>query len=67
MSFQGGGGGGYGNPLDRDPKRVLNDVINGYVSLKSAEENYGVVIRTPEMKIDKAATSVLRQEMQEEV
>jgi N-methylhydantoinase B len=67
VSFQGGGGGGYGNPLDRDPKRVLNDVINGYVSLKSAEENYGVVIRTPEMKIDKAATSVLRQEMQEEV
>jgi len=67
VSFQGGGGGGYGNPLDRDPKRILNDVINGYVSLKSAEEDYGVVIRTPEMKIDKAATSVLRQEMQEEV
>ena len=63
VSFQGGGGGGYGNPLDRDPKRVLEDVINEYVSLTNAEQDYGVVIRTPEMVIDESATAALRQEM----
>jgi N-methylhydantoinase B len=65
VSFQVGGGGGYGKVLDRDPQRVLDDVINGYVSLKSAEEDYGVVIRTPAMAIDESATTRLRQKMRE--
>jgi N-methylhydantoinase B len=39
------GGGGYGNPLERDPQAVLDDVVNGYVSLEAAERDYGVVIR----------------------
>ncbi len=38
------GGGGYGNPLERDPQLVLNDVVNGYVSIESAKKDYGVVI-----------------------
>jgi N-methylhydantoinase B len=38
------GGGGLGNPLERDPLRVLNDVRNGYVSVEKALENYGVVL-----------------------
>ncbi len=38
------GGGGYGNPLERDPQLVLDDVVNGYVSIESAKKNYGVVI-----------------------
>lgn len=38
------GGGGYGNPLARDPQRVLQDVINGYVSLEAARTLYGVEI-----------------------
>ena len=39
------GGGGYGNPLQRPVALVLNDVVNGYVSLEAAERAYGVVIR----------------------
>lgn len=39
------GGGGYGNPFTRPPERVLDDVINGYVSLAAAEHEYGVVVR----------------------
>jgi N-methylhydantoinase B len=38
------GGGGLGNPLDRDPQRVLKDVRNGYVTRKRALEDYRVVI-----------------------
>lgn len=39
------GGGGYGNPMERDPEQVLYDVVNRYVSIKKAESDYGVVIR----------------------
>ncbi|HEY6197572.1 MAG TPA: hydantoinase B/oxoprolinase family protein, partial [Candidatus Binatia bacterium] len=39
------GGGGLGNPRERDPERVLNDVRNGYVSIEKAREIYGVAIR----------------------
>ena len=38
------GGGGMGNPLERDPMMVLRDVRNGYVSREKAEQLYGVVI-----------------------
>jgi N-methylhydantoinase B len=39
------GGGGYGDPLLRDPQRVLDDVIAGYVSLAAAADDYGVAVR----------------------
>lgn len=38
------GGGGYGDPLDRDPVAVESDVQNGYVSARRAAEEYGVII-----------------------
>jgi len=57
------GGGGYGNPLDRDPEMVQDDVIQGYVSLEKAREDYGVVIDTGTMKVDTAATEELRRSM----
>ena len=42
------GGGGYGDPLERDPELIENDVADGYVSIESAKEDYGVVInRSP--------------------
>jgi len=47
------GGGGWGDPLERDPEKVLEDVIDGYVSLKSAEEIYGVVIIDGKIDLDK--------------
>jgi N-methylhydantoinase B len=39
------GGGGYGEPLQRDIQRVLWDVIEGYVTPEEAEKNYGVAVR----------------------
>jgi N-methylhydantoinase B len=39
------GGGGYGNPLQRDAQRVLWDVIEGYITPEEAEKNYGVAVR----------------------
>jgi hypothetical protein len=37
-------GGGFGDPLERDPERVRADVRDGYVSLAAAERDYGVVL-----------------------
>ena len=42
--FESTGGGGWGDPLDRDPRAVLEDVLDEYVSPESARDTYGVVI-----------------------
>ena len=57
-----GGGGGFWNPLERAPERVLADVRSGYVSLDAARKDYGVVIRQSgrEFELDMEATGVLR-------
>jgi N-methylhydantoinase B len=39
-----GGGGGWGDPLDRDPAAVLDDVLDEYVSVEGAARDYGVVL-----------------------
>lgn len=39
------GGGGYGDPHTRPPEQVLDDVVNGYVSIEAAARDYGVLIR----------------------
>ena len=57
------GGGGYGDPLDRDPEMVQDDVVHGYVSLEKAREDYGVVIDAGTMKLDSPATEELRRSM----
>ena len=44
MVLQTGGGGGFGNPLDRDPVLVAQDISYGYVTREGAERDYGVVI-----------------------
>ena len=56
------GGGGYGDPLDRDPEKVSWDVREGFVSLETARDVYGVVIDTgPELHaVDHEATARLR-------
>lgn len=54
------GGGGYGDPLERDPERVAEDVKEGYVSLAAARDQYGVVISEEDLKPDLAATERLR-------
>jgi N-methylhydantoinase B len=53
------GGGGYGDAHKRNPKRVLADVREGYVSPQAAERDYGVVLRKDggAWEIDEAATA----------
>jgi N-methylhydantoinase B len=53
------GGGGYGDPLERDAQKVLDDVLNGFVTVAGAERDYGVVIRNG--RLDGAATAELRE------
>jgi N-methylhydantoinase B len=57
-----GGGGGFWSPLERDPERVVQDVRSGYVSLESAERDYGVIVRQQGRRftLDRAATEELR-------
>ena len=54
------GGGGWGDPLERDPQRVLSDVRNELVSPAAAERDYGVVVDTRRWAVDDAATGSLR-------
>jgi N-methylhydantoinase B len=39
-----GGGGGFGDPLEREPSRVARDVRDGFVTIDAAERDYGVVL-----------------------
>ena len=55
-------GGGYGDPLDRDPAAVLGDVLDGYVSIEGAREDYGVIISADKAAVDVDATNKLRDE-----
>ena len=57
------GGGGWGDPLDRDPDHVLRDVRDELVSITSAESDYGVIINACSMTVNEKATSSLREEM----
>jgi N-methylhydantoinase B len=60
ISFQQSGAGGYGPPFERDPARVLEDALDGYVSLEQAREAYGVVIDPRTMTVDLPATEKAR-------
>jgi N-methylhydantoinase B len=62
ISFQQSGAGGYGDPLKRDPARVLDDVLDEYVTLDAARTEYGVVITGQglDLRVDAVATAALR-------
>lgn len=57
------GGGGWGDPLDREPDKVLDDVKDGFVSFNAAIENYGVVINPNSLLIDLDATRIIREQI----
>jgi N-methylhydantoinase B len=63
----GGGGGGFGDPLERDPLRVQQDVRDGFVSLESAERDYAVVLHGVPPTVDADATEKLRAERRDAV
>ena len=52
-------GGGYGKPLQRDPEQVRQDILDGYVSVKSAKANYGVILNR-RGEVDSTATAKAR-------
>lgn len=56
------GGGGYGDPLTRDPKAVLHDVVMGYYTAEEAAERFGVAIDPARMAIDQEKTAALRRD-----
>jgi N-methylhydantoinase B len=62
-----GGGAGWGDPLERDPKKVLDDVLDEYVSVHGAERDYGVILRGSleelDLEIDWEATQAKRAEL----
>ena len=63
ISYRTPGGGGYGPALERDPQRVLADVIDGKVSVDRAREAYGVVVDPLTRSVDPEATRQLREQM----
>jgi N-methylhydantoinase B len=61
VMMESSGGGGFGDPLERDPARVAADLAEGYVTPAAAERDYGVVWRGG--RVDDAATAVLRERL----
>jgi len=63
LEYHQSGGGGYGDPLERDPTWVLEDVVEGYVTIEGARRSYGVVVTVDERHehtIDMGATEAER-------
>jgi len=60
--MQSAGGGGYGDPLARDPERVRQDVAAGNVSSERARDGYGVVL-TADGQVEEIATRARRAEL----
>src|SRR5438105_1352217 len=56
------GGGGFGDPLEREPARVARDLANGWVTMERARDMYGVVLR-PDGSADETATISLREQI----
>ena len=63
MAFYGPCGGGYGDPLERSPEQVLDDVLDDFCTIEHARDAYGVVIDERSLAIDAAATESRRAEI----
>jgi N-methylhydantoinase B len=62
VTMDAAGGGGFGDPFEREPERVVTDVREGYVTPERAREDYGVVVDTGTLELDAEATARHRQE-----
>ncbi len=60
VMIQPAGSGGYGDPLERPAESVLDDVVNGYVTARSAHQLYGVVLGADQRSFDAQATAAER-------
>jgi len=54
------GGGGYGNPLEREVELVVEDVRNEFITRETARAVYGVVFKDETLLVDKDATAKQR-------
>ena len=68
MNFWSAGGGGYGDPLEREPALIIKDMMDDYITIQEARDIYGVVVRERDRRrlvyeVDQAATESLRKEM----
>ena len=61
VTMDAAGGGGYGDPFERDPELVAEDVLDGYITPESAETVYGVVIDPASLEVDLEATRSRRE------
>jgi N-methylhydantoinase B len=61
VTIYAGGGGGYGNPFERDIEAVHRDVADGYVSIEHARTDYGVIIDPNTQEVDLKATKIARE------
>lgn len=59
VSIRTAGGGGWGKTTERDPEKVREDVLEGYITVQQAAEIYGVVLK-PNLEVDWKATVELR-------
>jgi N-methylhydantoinase B len=60
VTMDSAGGGGFGDPRERDPELVRQDVAQGYVTVGAARRDYGVVLDPDTLGVDEAATTDLR-------
>jgi N-methylhydantoinase B len=65
MTYYSPNGGGYGDPLNRPPVKVLEDVLDGFCPLDHARDVYGVVVDLTAETVDMAATDALRAAMRQ--
>ncbi|QIB36427.1 hydantoinase B/oxoprolinase family protein [Ancylobacter pratisalsi] len=64
MAYYSPCGGGFGNPLERDPQKVLEDVLDGFCSPENARDVYGVVLDLEAETLDLAQTEALRLQLE---
>jgi N-methylhydantoinase B len=55
------GGGGFGDPRERDPELVARDVEQGIVSIEAAARDYAVIVNPINFKVEAQATAKLRE------
>jgi N-methylhydantoinase B len=63
LFFRTGGGGGFGDPLQRPADKVAEDVQLGFISVDSAKKNYGVDVNAKTLRVNASTTLALRQKM----
>ena len=66
LIYQTAGGGGWGDPLERDAEKVRIEVARELVSLEKARRDYGVVIDSHTLQVDEGATHALRAQLAKE-